>query len=342
MTTEQKEVTFEEEFARRAAEREGASSESAASSVDTPTTKPSDEGKAAEGAAAAGGEKPAEKPAAAEKPAEKKPEAPAEPAWIAALPKEHQDTARADWKARVEAERVANEKVARMGGQVNAYQRRHDTLLQENKALKAKPAETKPAESGKAAETADGFNMEEFKTRFPEIAQAIEARVQDVRAKVEAVKAEIDPLAQDRDQQIRDAGAAAIEAAHPGWVGTAKTPEFKEWFSKQAASLRSLASSENPEDTILVLDFFKATHPSETTSTDNAQTQEAEAAGKVAADKAAADVAAKRKKQLDDAVGVPSGRPRSEATASAPDDYAAAFAFYAAEREKKARMAQQA
>lgn len=313
---------------------EGSTTAAAATSEQSTAAKPGDKAAAA---------------AAAAKPAE-----PVEPAWISKLPAEDQELARADWKAKVAAEKKNAEdaeKLTRMSGQVNAYQKRHDALLKQvregapqtdGKTAVTAAAESTAAAAKAASAQATSFQWDKFAEQFPEIASAIETRFQDVKSKVEAVKAEIDPLAEDREERIRETGAAAIEAAHPQWTDTARSPEFKEWFSKQPVSLQGLASSENPEDTIMVLDFFKASTGKTTqAAATNAQTQTSEAAT-AAADQKAADLAAKRQKQLDDAVGVPSGRPRSEASASAPEDFAAAFNFFAAKRDRERRAAQQA
>lgn len=337
---------FEIEFEKRAAEREArnagitapvteTSAADAKAAEDAAAKKAADE--AAEKAKADADKKSAEEKVAAEAKAKEEAakKAAEEPAWITALPEEHRAAARATLAAAAQRDKENAEKLARMGGQVNGLQKKYDGLLAQTRA---KPADSKPANTGKPDDNtgkkpAESPDMAKFAEQFPEIHAAMEARMQDVRAKVDEAISKIDPIAKDAEQQRIQAGAAAIEAAHPGWEALAASEEFKGWFKTQPESLRALANSENAEDTIMVLDFFKAKHPEKGSS--NTGQPADDAASKAAADKAAADaLAAKRKQQLDDSVGA-QGRQQSTATASPPEDFEAAFNFYARQREQR-------
>jgi len=247
------------------------------------------------------------------------PAAKVRPAWFDSLPPE----AKAEYE-RLEVERQKDsEKLARMGSQVNAYERK----LQE--ARKATPAPAKAA--GVASDEA-----QKFAELYPEINKGVEARMAEIRELVEGVKAAIDPLAKDRETRIAETNEAAVEAAHQGWKQTVNSDDFKEWFSKQPESIRNLGASNAPEDAVAVLDFFTSAtgfKPAVASSTPAAP-----AAARAAAPQAASTLAAKRQQQLQDAQGVPNSRPSTETTASAPSDFAAAFEYYRAKRERKEAM----
>lgn len=48
-----------------------------------------------------------------------------------------------------------------------------------------------------------------------------------------------------------------VEAAHPGWMETIKSPSFLKWRAVQPASLEALTSSDRSQDVILILDLYK-------------------------------------------------------------------------------------
>lgn len=66
---------------------------------------------------------------------------------------------------------------------------------------------------------------------------------------------------QQQAEQARQQQAAQVErtmeAAHPGWRQTVRSPAFDAWIARQPSSVQGLAASERPADAILLLDLFK-------------------------------------------------------------------------------------
>lgn len=61
---------------------------------------------------------------------------------------------------------------------------------------------------------------------------------------------------QDRQKQTAQV-ERTMEAAHPGWRQTVRSPAFDQWIARQPSSVQGLAASERPADAILLLDLFK-------------------------------------------------------------------------------------
>ena len=62
----------------------------------------------------------------------------------------------------------------------------------------------------------------------------------------------------DLDALRRD---IAVEAAHPGWQKTVKTPQFHGWLESQPDSVKALAGSDDPADAIKLLSLNSEVQP---------------------------------------------------------------------------------
>jgi hypothetical protein len=50
---------------------------------------------------------------------------------------------------------------------------------------------------------------------------------------------------------------AQVETAHPGWVSTVRSQDFRIWLALQPDSVKQLASTQQAQAAITVLDLFK-------------------------------------------------------------------------------------
>lgn len=104
-----------------------------------------------------------------------------------------------------------------------------------------------------------------FKQEFPEIAEAVHAKLAaDIAASREdrAPPVDVDDLRSQVSRDINQSIDAAEERAlvrlkHPGWKATVQSPEFSAWFSAQPDELRALGASDLADDAIRVLDAYE-------------------------------------------------------------------------------------
>ena len=140
-----------------------------------------------------------------------------------------------------------------------------------------------------AAETAvknDSPNQQALKDRydkklavvkedFPELVEFVEAAREELRAAnpksepvdVAAIKADFDRALAERVAELeaktlnevaKARAVAAVDLRHEGWEDSIKTPEFEQWFGRQAPDIQALANSPKAADAIRMLDAFKA------------------------------------------------------------------------------------
>lgn len=119
----------------------------------------------------------------------------------------------------------------------------------------------------------DPQEWEDLKVDFPDWAKGtaamvdarINARLASAKQEpvdVAGIKTEINTaLSADLEQRVAAAAAQAEEMAvvrirHPGWKQTVQTPEFRDWYGKQAPEVQALAQSSVAEDAIRMLDSF--------------------------------------------------------------------------------------
>ena len=144
------------------------------------------------------------------------------------------------------------------------------TALAAAKAVKESGGEA-PTQAQVKAAAASPEKLAAMKEDFPEVAEVLdmmEKRVAAVEAAkpavdVETIRTEIRGEFQDkitkaelRAEESRQ--LARIDAKHPDWEASIKTPEFDAWWTKQPQEIQALSASRQASDVIRVLDAYEA------------------------------------------------------------------------------------
>jgi hypothetical protein len=215
-----------------------------------------------------------------------------------------------DWKHRYQSDE----------GRVSALQRKINEL--ENRATSTPTVE-------QIAEVADSGNEEEmnaFKEDYPDIALAVDrmvaSRLKAERQQHQQVISQMDsryqqilqPIQQQEHQRTVDVQLSSLEQRHSDWREVATSASFTDWVSRQPEAVRNMVNSDYADDASYVLDSFKSM------SGHNSQQQTQPSPG-------VEQIVNKRQQVLDNAVA-PRTR-RSAPKTGVPDDFDAAFAYYA-------------
>ncbi|MGZ5078616.1 MAG: hypothetical protein ACXWHZ_03610 [Usitatibacter sp.] len=252
--------------------------------------------------------------------------------------------AASDWRASLSAEAKAEveriEAEARRVAEVNAklaHQARSDagrvaalTKRTEELARRAKEVDSAKAQERKAL-------TDKLKADFPEIAAALDARDAEANERIASTEQLAKQLAQDRKKAEMERAAAQVEAVHPKWLETIKTPAFGEWLGQQPQGVRALASSDEPGDAVTLLDAYRKAHPAPSSEAAQTEGQESSTSPGNKATPTAAEIKAKRAEQLTKSTGVATKTATRESTNTVPDDTEAAFNHFAAQKDKPGR-----
>ena len=143
------------------------------------------------------------------------------------------------------------------------------TALAAAKAVKESGGEA-PTQAQVKAAAASPEKLAAMKEDFPEVAEVLdmmEKRVAAVEAAkpavdVETIRTEIRGEFQDkitkaelRAEESRQ--LARIDAKHPDWEASIRTPEFDAWWTKQPQEIQALSASRQASDVIRVLDAYE-------------------------------------------------------------------------------------
>ena len=163
----------------------------------------------------------------------------------------------------------------------------------------------------------------EFEEEYPEIAQAINARMgamqQTIAQQMDGrIGQAVQPLQQSEHQRFLQSQYAALEAAHPDWQETVRSESFREWLSVQPQAVQGFMNSEDASDASYLLDTYKHSQPQQP---------------EVTPDPKVAEIQAQREKKLKDSQGIKS-RPTPGATGGLPDDFDSAFDAFVREKER--------
>ncbi len=251
--------------------------------------------------------------------AEKKTAAPpaAEPDWLTALPEEHRNAAR----AALTAESAATAKAAKLeldnrslAGRMSAYQRRYEEA-----------AGKRPVEVAAKATAEQSVEWTQFKTDYPDIAKAIEARVPAQAGASPELAQVVEFVQQEKRERFLHDAWDAVETVHPKWRELGVTPAFQEWKAS-SPTYEKLASSDDIADAVALFDLYKAHHPAQAVD----PTQAA----------AAVTLAARREAQAEGAQASPNKTqsPNHGVDLTDPDQL---FAFYADKANSRMRKRNQ-
>ena len=134
------------------------------------------------------------------------------------------------------------------------------------KAAETVKAAPSAAQMQAAAESDEKW--ENLKKDFPEWAEAFDGRFdKKLTSKINELKEEIkNEIAGGKPSA--DLDLRLLNIVKPKWKETVKTPEWKEWLSKQAPETAALVSSDRAEDAISIITLFEETARPQKTATE--------------------------------------------------------------------------
>lgn len=101
--------------------------------------------------------------------------------------------------------------------------------------------------------------MEALKKDYPEFADAMESALNERLSSLEQQLKQTQQPAQQQgvshEEINRMRAEMAVEVRHPGWQDRVQTPEFVGWLQRQEREVQMLATSDNPQDAVRLLDL---------------------------------------------------------------------------------------
>jgi len=194
-------------------------------------------------------------------------------------------------------------------GRIAAYQRQIATL--------SAPKPEKAEEEEKGPEDPD---LVAFREEYPEVAGPMDKLRQRDAEKIASLERQISALTEDQAARAVASQEDFLTRQHGDWLDVVGSEDFMEWVSKQPkfihdAALRNGERIVDGEEAATVVSLYKAFNRQ------NEPEPQPSAASQKTADK--------RKRQLKSAATVPQGDAGS--TTGVPEDFEAAFNFYASE-----------
>ena len=234
-----------------------------------------------------------------------------------------------DLAQRLAALEAENEKLkhseASQRGRLGAYQRQINQLQSQLQQTQNTPGNDPKSDDQKRQEAADAAGVKDWealKEDFPEVAKALDARLESEKRQIEQdrqrqaqleqqiaeLQSAVQPIQQQAQDQYLKTQVDALTARHPDWREVVSAPAFAEWLNQQPESLRRLTESNDAAEAAALMDLYKS------------QTGQA----------VESDSADKRQERLASAQSVP--RRGSTPKQGVPDEFEAAFAHYATKR----------
>jgi hypothetical protein len=202
--------------------------------------------------------------------------------------------------------------------------------LQQLTAAPTASAPEAPADEPSEAQKALDAKISQLRKDYGEIADPLIELIEAQKKELTTVRTVLTGLSEQRQAEVIAHETQALETKHPDWRDIARSEDFRDWLEVQPQNIQRLATSWDARETSVVLTLFKA-EKVETTG----QTAEAPPAAVETKPTADAATGARRSQQLDGGRDVRS-RP-APAASGPPEDFDAAFAYYA----EKRRLAQQ-
>lgn len=231
------------------------------------------------------------------------------------------------------------------GGRVAAYQRQVNELNEKlRQAINAGQRQAErggsDAEKPDMAAVADAMQDEDswanFSEEYPEIAAAIEKRLQSVEQTVTKRIAPVEKLAVDAEL---NKGYEYLDQKFDGWRDRVSSEAYQEWIEAQPDVVKKWADSDNVNDAASLIQYFDnyllATgRMSEFKQTAGKAPQDGEDSGKADA------LARKRQQQLEDGDAIDSrGAGVGASDGSPAGEFGAAFAAFAKRKERERQRA---
>lgn len=219
-------------------------------------------------------------------------------------------------------------------GRVGAFQRKINGLEATIAEIQKGPGEQPTNEQITAAMGTDE-GWDQFKEDYPEVAEAIDARLDN---KLGEVNTKIAPVVQKAEQDAAtEAEAAQNEAygevakTYPSWQTAVQEDNFQNWMATQPPGTQALAASDDPRDASLLIGQYdehrvatglptlKADHVPDDTVVDDKSDE----------------VAKRRAQQLEDGVTIESKKARIDPSAESGGEFEQAFDVFAKRQADK-------
>lgn len=215
---------------------------------------------------------------------------------------------RDDWMHRAKAD----------AGRVSALTRKQNELLQQLQARQAQGSQEPTQPNASVNPDNSGMTDDqwtEFAEEYPEIARAMELKQQQLNAQQRQIQEQlaqvtqtIEPIQRKAEEERINGQYSVLSERHPDWKDVAASAEFKDWISQQPTAIQAYMSSQDAMEASYLLDVYKAM------------------AGKKSQQEQSRQGTA-RQDRLRSNVGVKSRS--GGVSAGVPDDYDAAFDFFA-------------
>jgi len=183
-----------------------------------------------------------------------------------------------DLSAKLAALEAENQKLkhseASQRGRLGAYQRQINQLqskLEQPKNTSGKESAEDQARQD-AAEAAGVKDWQALQEDFPEVAKALDARLESEKRQIEAdrqrqaqleqrieeLQSAVQPIQQQAQDNYLRTQVDALSARHPDWQEVVAAPAFAEWLNQQPESLRSLTESNDAAEAAALMDLYKS------------------------------------------------------------------------------------
>lgn len=151
----------------------------------------------------------------------------------------------------------------------NDLEQKYQTLYQQVQAQQSGTASRKAESSDSSDAKTAPVNLDEFRQEYPEIAQALDAQLQQQQARYEqaiaqlqqqmqAVAQPLSHLEQERSQQRVQSELEKLAQAHPDYAAIQQSEQFWSWLDQQSEGIRNLVQhSQSADDNIAVLNLYK-------------------------------------------------------------------------------------
>lgn len=212
-------------------------------------------------------------------------------------------------------------------GRLGAYQRQINDLTRQAQTRQQQEVQAGGREQHDdnrreaAAQEMGSEDWQAFKEDFPDMARAVEARLDtdrqqqaELQQQLQQLQSTVQPIQQQAYEQQVQAEYARLEDRHNDWQGVVQSRGFQQWLQQQNPAIQQLADSQSADDASALLDFYKQLSPG-------------------GGERNTAPAADKRQSRLASAQTV--SRRGAAQRSGTPDDFDAAFAHYAAKQARQ-------
>lgn len=169
-------------------------------------------------------------------------------------------------------------RVGALQRQINDFKRKQgqaESQPQQPSTTPGKPSE-EDAQKQAMADAVGSDDWESLKQDFPDIARALEARLDADRQErtrlqqeVAELRSTVQPIQQQAHEQYLGSQQRALEARHADWQEVVNAPAFQQWLQQQPPSIQALTESDDAAEAAALLDLYKGTN--QATGSDAAQ-----------------------------------------------------------------------